>query len=647
MNMNNATEREKTGLQRKPVTNRLIPHHAYSFDNETDTKFILQSVSDLILILESDGRFNIVKTAHKSRLSNHLLKQKKHSIEKSFDEKLALEFKKEVKKCLEKGNSRFTFQQNYRDATEYFDVRMTATGANKVLAVIGDVSEENRLKQELQLALTDAANALRSKSEFLANVSHEIRTPLNAILGFSQWLHENSSDIQHREYLTAILQSARSLLNLLNNILDLSKIEAGKLNIDIHPMDYQEVIDDIKQVFEQKAEEKSLKLQMTTDASVPDFIYMDELRFYQVLFNLVSNAIKFTKKGFVHISARAEKTDKDDEVNLIITIEDSGIGIKENKQKYIFDIFTQQSGQANRVYDGTGLGLAIVNGLLKKLNGSISVKSKTGKGSVFTVTFFNVKIGQGEKNRVNHTKNGAVWHLEPCTIMITDDISYNTMVLKQLINSEQVTYIEAKDGTDALAKLKTEKPDIIFMDIRMPGISGFDATELIKQDKELKNIPVIAFTASTLKEQSSRINQLFDGFLQKPVFKKDLDVLLKKFLKFTYADTPEQEVSNGKTLPEIPADCKDMLPETLKILTTDFLKKWEQIKDSLIIPEIENFKNELESMAMNISCTPVLDYCSALDRGLKSFDVELIENKIKAYPKLIEMLKRYQEEMIS
>jgi CheY-like chemotaxis protein/two-component sensor histidine kinase len=437
------------------------------------------------------------------------------------------------------------------------------------------------------------------------------------------------------------------LLNLLNNILDLSKIEAGKLNIDIHPMDYQEVIDDIKQVFEQKAEEKSLKLQMTTDASVPDFIYMDELRFYQVLFNLVSNAIKFTKKGFVHISARAEKTDKDDEVNLIITIEDSGIGIKENKQKYIFDIFTQQSGQANRVYDGTGLGLAIVNGLLKKLNGSISVKSKTGKGSVFTVTFFNVKIGQGEKNRVNHTKNGAVWHLEPCTIMITDDISYNTMVLKQLINSEQVTYIEAKDGTDALAKLKTEKPDIIFMDIRMPGISGFDATELIKQDKELKNIPVIAFTASTLKEQSSRINQLFDGFLQKPVFKKDLDVLLKKFLKFTYADTPEQEVSNGKTLPEIPADCKDMLPETLKILTTDFLKKWEQIKDSLIIPEIENFKNELESMAMNISCTPVLDYCSALDRGLKSFDVELIENKIKAYPKLIEMLKRYQEEMIS
>ncbi|HDR52505.1 MAG TPA: hypothetical protein ENN90_12955, partial [Mariniphaga anaerophila] len=359
MNMNNTTERGKTGLQRKPVINKPSASHPHFIDNEIDTKLILQSVSDLILVLESNGRFKIVKTAHESRLSNHLLKQKKHSIENSFDEKLALEFRKGVKKCLETGSSRFSFQQNYQDVSEYFDVRMTTTSANKVLAVIGDVTGENRLKQELQLAQTDAENALRSKSEFLANVSHEIRTPLNAILGFSQWLHENSSDIQHREYLTAILQSARSLLNLLNNILDLSKIEAGKLNIDIHPMDYQEVINDIKQVFEQKAEEKSLKLQMTTDASVPDFIYMDELRFYQVIFNLVSNAIKFTKKGFVHISARAEKTDKDDEVNLVIAVEDSGIGIKENKQKYIFDIFTQQSGQANRVYDGTGLGLAI------------------------------------------------------------------------------------------------------------------------------------------------------------------------------------------------------------------------------------------------------------------------------------------------
>jgi CheY-like chemotaxis protein len=181
----------------------------------------------------------------------------------------------------------------------------------------------------------------------------------------------------------------------------------------------------------------------------------------------------------------------------------------------------------------------------------------------------------------------------------------------------------------------------------MPGISGFDATELIKQDKEIKDIPVIAFTASTLKEQNSRINKLFDGFLQKPVFKKDLDALLKKFLKFSYVDSPEKEKTKEKTLLEIPKNCREKLHETLKELTTDFLREWEQIKDNLIITEIENFKNELETMALKNSCTPVLDYCSALDRGLNSFDIELIDNKIKAYPKLIEMLERYQEEMIS
>jgi len=645
--MDNAFEREKTGYKGKPVVQKMSAAQVHSADNEKDTKLILQSVSELILLMESDGRFNIVKTVHKSRFANRLLKQTNPSIEKSFDKKLATKFRQELKKCLEKGNSQFSFQIMSHNVTEYFDVRMVPFGKNKTLVLVKDISSENRLKKELKSAKTDAENALRSKSEFLANVSHEIRTPLNAILGFSQWLYENSSDIQQREYLTTILQSARSLLNLLNDILDLSKIEAGKLAIDIHPMDYQEVINDIQLVFEQKAEEKTLDLKITTDTTVPDFIYMDELRFYQVIFNLVSNAIKFTKKGFVHIFAHAEKTDKDDEVNLVISIEDSGIGIKENQQKYIFDIFTQQSGQANRIYDGTGLGLAIVNGLLKKLNGTIGVKSKAGKGTVFTVTFFNVKIGKSDKKRVNHSKNGAAWQLKPCTIMIADDVSYNILVLKQLINSDQVTFIEAKDGTDALAKLKTEKPDLIFMDIRMPGISGFDATELIKQDKEIKDIPVIAFTASTLKEQNSRINKLFDGFLQKPVFKKDLDALLKKFLKFSYVDSPEKEKTKEKTLLEIPKNCREKLHETLKELTTDFLREWEQIKDNLIITEIENFKNELETMALKNSCTPVLDYCSALDRGLNSFDIELIDNKIKAYPKLIEMLERYQEEMIS
>jgi signal transduction histidine kinase/DNA-binding NarL/FixJ family response regulator len=505
--------------------------------------------------------------------------------------------------------------------------------------------ELNQVKEELQDATSNAENALRIKSEFLSNVSHEIRTPLNAILGFSQWLHENTPDKQHREYLTTILHSARNLLNLLNDILDLSKIESGKINIDIHPMNYQEVINDIKLVFQQKVEEKGLSMKITTDSTVPDFIFMDELRFYQIIFNLVSNAIKFTRTGHIHISAHAVKTEKNDEVNLVVIVEDTGIGIKENQQKNIFENFKQQNGQNNREYEGTGLGLAIVNGLLKKLNGTITIKSKPGKGSVFTVTFSQVKVDFDEITRVETFRDGANMKLAPCKIMIVDDISYNILVLKQLISSEDITFIEAKDGTDALAKLKTEKPEIIFMDIRMPGISGFDTTELIKQDKELKNIPVIAFTGSTLKDHNSRINNLFDGFLQKPVFKKDLEAVLKRFLKFSYVTEPEI-IPAAELQQEISDDCLKALPKVLEESQNFFLQKWEVLKDSLVIFEIESFSGELKKMAANNSCNLILNYCEELEKGIESFDIESIKRKLDEFPKLIKEMESHYQKMI-
>lgn len=507
-------------------------------------------------------------------------------------------------------------------------------------------AELEQTKKELQKAIADAENALRYKSEFLANVSHEIRTPLNAILGFSQWLFENTPDTQHREYLTTILQSVRNLLNLLNDILDLSKIESGKIKIDIHPMNYQEVIHDIKLVFQQKVEEKGLTLKITTDSTVPDFILMDELRFYQIIFNLVSNAIKFTNAGQIHILAYAEKTGDDDEINLCVTIEDTGIGIEDSQQKNIFTNLKQQNQSSTNEPAGTGLGLAIVNGLLKKLNGTISFKSKPGKGSVFTVKFYQVKVDFSEVTREETTRDGVNMKLAPCKIMIVDDISYNILVLKQLINSDDVTYVEAKDGTDALAKLKTEKPDLIFMDIRMPGINGFDTTELIKHDKDLKDIPVIAFTGSTMKDHNSRIHRLFDGYLQKPVFKKDLNAVLKRFLKYSYLIEDAEKEPEKKLYSAISDDCEKNLPEVLKEIKNHFHEKWEELKDSLIIFEIEKFNEQLQKMAVENSCEPIEAYCQELDNGLKSFDIEQINQKLAEFPQLINKMEEYYEKMI-
>jgi CheY-like chemotaxis protein len=230
--------------------------------------------------------------------------------------------------------------------------------------------------------------------------------------------------------------------------------------------------------------------------------------------------------------------------------------------------------------------------------------------------------------------------------MIVDDISYNILVLKQLINSEDSTFIEANDGTDALAKLKTEKPDLIFMDIRMPGINGFDVTEIIRQDKELKGIPVIAFTGSTLKDHNSRISNLFDGLLQKPVFKKDLEAVLKHFLKYSYV-TEEPEIKPTTALQQkISADCLDVLPEVLEKTRNDFQHQWEELKDSLIFFEIESFNEALKKMAEHYGCNLITAYCRELAYGLKSIDIELIKRKMTEFPQLIENLEFHNQKMI-
>jgi signal transduction histidine kinase len=502
---------------------------------DSDTRIIDGHISEMVFHLTA-GELTILKPIEEYAVFQKIKPGKKLSVHSVFDKKLAGKFTNAVKKCMANGSFEFEFDLQNNENNKYYEVSLIKLETEKTLVILRDVTEINRIKKELQEAKMQAEDPAGLKSEFLGNLSHEIRTPLNAILGFSQWLVENTSDKKHREYLTTILRSSRSLLNLLNDILEISKIDSGKIEIDNHPMNYHEVINDIKLVFQQKTEQKGISLKITTDASVPGYIFMDELRFYQIVFNLVSNAVRLTSKGTVHLSARAEKTKRKDEINLLVIIEDTGIGIKINDQKNIFDTLLKESAENNRLYEGTGLGLAIVYRLLKKLNGTISLKSQPGKGSVYTVTFNNVKVAKSEVARTEPSKGNAAFTLEPCTIMIADDIIHNILVLKQLINSEKVSFVEARDGTDALAKLKTVKPDLIFMDIRMPGISGFDATELIKKDPILKHIPVIAFTASTIKDHNSRINSLFDGFLQKPVFKKELDAVLKRFLRFSYAE---------------------------------------------------------------------------------------------------------------
>ncbi len=631
------------------ISNNFLRHSMQNelIEREKENRIIIDSIPDVIMHVDKSGKIIALKSAQGSNLSNLIKEEGSKTIQTVLGSKLVSLFEDAIQTCLQKGRHQVDFKNLNWDEVEYYEARLVKLNEKEVLIIIRDVTVIKENEKQLEIAKNKAEEIAKMKTEFLANVSHEIRTPLNAILGFSQWLQENTENDLHKGYLSSIINSGRNLLDVLNNILDLSKLEAGTIDIEYNPMNINEIVSDIKLVFETEVNAKGLNLKITVDKSVPAYVLMDELRFYQIIFNLVSNAVKFTDKGFIHVFAFATESDSsnDDEINLVVSVEDTGIGIKEDQYKRIFESFTQQHGESNRNYEGTGLGLTIVDGLLKKLKGTIHIKSEENKGTTFTVTFNNVKIYQTQEiNLRAKEENDFIQKIvEPCTIMIVDDIDFNIDVLKALIDSEHVRFIEAKDGTLALAKLGIEKPDLIFMDIRMPGLDGFEVTKMIKSNENLKHIPVIAFSASTLKTKKDLITLMFDDYLQKPVFKKDVEALLRKFLPDHLKYIPKEVVPYKENVVEFSAECMENIDKIIDDLENNLFKKWEKLNGGLVIYEIEAFKNELTELADKYDCIQIAQYSVELGMGLQSFDIDMIEKVMGAFPQLIEKLKGVAE----
>ena len=612
-------------FERNSVQNKLM-------QSEQENRLILDSIPDSILQINSIGNILSFKTNQSFEIFSKLEEKQQNTIFSIFNEKLSNTFMKAINKCLQKNAYQFDFKHITAKRLEYYEARMIQLNKTEVLTIIRNVTELRENEQQLQIAKTKAEEASKSKSEFLANVSHEIKTPMNAILGFSEWLLDNTEDSLHREYLNTILISGKKLLAVITDILDLSKIESGKIDIDLQPMKCSKVLNDIKLVFQSQIEKKELSFSYKIDKSVPEVIYMDELRFYQVIFNLVSNAIKFTSKGYVRVTTFASPSNIENEISLIINVEDTGIGIDKEQQSQIFESFTQQSGQSNRNYEGTGLGLAIIKGLLQKLNGSVSVKSVPGKGSTFTIHLNNVKVSHSEDAILKQRLPISNASLKPATIMIIDDIDYNIDLLKKSINNPQLNFIEAIDGNDALLILQTQQPDIIFLDIKLPDIHGFEIARTIKKDKNLKAIPLIAYTASIIRTKGDKIDTLFDGYLQKPVNRKEVHDILFTFLDYEVTDT---EIENVSIINEETSNEDSVSAEMVNILKVKFWEEWENIRNNLIIYEIEEFANKLHEISLYYNSKTLYNFCTELNMGLQSFDIEIIENKLNEFPDIV------------
>jgi len=377
---------------------------------------------------------------------------------------------------------------NEEDGTIYFE------------GFVVDITER-REKEKAQREWKAAQMANHAKSEFLANMSHEIRTPLNALLGFSELLSVDLNDPKQESYIDAMRTAGKSLLTLINDILDLSKIEAGKIVFKYEPVNLKTLFAEIESIFKETTISKGIEFKIDLSNDLPRHLVLDETRIRQILLNLVGNAVKFTKKGYIRLTAEKEVTKGQDTLTLIIKIEDTGLGIGSKEQHLIFDSFTQVNGQINRKYGGTGLGLAICKRLTEAMGGQIRVESQLERGTTFIVSLKNVKISRDEWMRGTKeelVKKRGPFCFEKKKILVVDDIESNRLMLRELLKRFNQDVIEASNGQQALVMAKENKPDIIIMDIRMPVMDGNKATKQLKSDPDTKNIPVIAFTGDVV-----------------------------------------------------------------------------------------------------------------------------------------------------
>ncbi len=543
-------ERDKKGNPQRmlgvviDITQRKLTREALKESEELLTS-LSQAIPDIAFLFDEDGYILNVFANNKDLLIkpvDEIIHQKLTDI---LPDKIAATTQDVIKKTVQTGNpQKHEYQLQVPAGLKWFEgmtSKLNVKRVNKqlVLGVARDITERKNLEQSLLTAKKSAEKSNRAKSEFLASMSHEIRTPMNTIIGMTDLTLETSLDEEQKEYLDIIKTSSVHLLSIINDILDLSKIEAGKIQLQHKKFNLKNTVKEVIQSLQPVAEKKELLLDFHFDDHIADELNGDEIHLRQILYNLIGNAIKFTGEGGCVVRVKPNQTKQETPTTLEFSVEDTGIGIAPEKTDSIFESFSQAHVETTRKYGGTGLGLSITQKLIELMKGKIWVESEPNAGTTFYFTIpFNLKekskVQEKDKSPLTPEKDKVTKDKNRLKLLIAEDNDLNQKLILRLLKNRGHYCTLAENGKEAVDKLTEGEFDAIFMDIQMPVLDGVEATQMIRNDKSGKfdsRIPIVAVTAYAFEEDKYKFFDAgMDEFIPKPINNKKLDKVLKMLI---------------------------------------------------------------------------------------------------------------------
>ncbi len=508
-------------------------------ENEVKYRTLFESSMDAIMLLDRNGFFDCNQqtvTIYGTDDKNHFIGTHPADFsppqQPNGEDSYPLSMKR-IEEAFTNGYAKFEWVHKRLNGeifpAEIWLTRFQLENREVLQATVRDITEAKRIAKALQEARYKADQANKAKSEFLANMSHEIRTPLHAVLGFADLLNTLVDDENLQEYIQAIQIGGNSLLTIINEVLDLSKIEAGLFTLQYGPLSIPDLIKEVVTLSAIRAHKKNIQILTNIDPDIPDFIVLDATRMRQILLNLISNAVKFTQRGSVIIEARVHSRN-DNHFDLAISVEDTGIGIKEENREKIFDPFYQELVYSDNISKGTGLGLTITKRFVELMNGTIQVQSTQEEGSRFEILFKEVEICSDIPGFIESQENNInTIRFVPATILVADESDENRRIIHDTLEKQPIVLYEAIVAEEALRLAIEKKPDLIMYSSDLPGMDVQNVIDQIRA--KLADTKIIAMTVAMPGMSSESFSQMgFDGCLAKPFTLKELIRQLSRYL---------------------------------------------------------------------------------------------------------------------